>query len=378
MKKVGFLINPIAGMGGRVGLKGTDNVVHQAMQMGAQPTAQLRAARTLGRLHDFLRQSSDQTELHWLTCSGEMGANCLTAAGYSKVEQCYEPQPPTTQDDTIAATGVFMNLGAELILFCGGDGTARDVCSVTRHRIPILGIPAGVKMYSGVFGTSPSRTAEILYDWLQEKLTTASVEILDLDEDRYRQGEWVVRLCDTALTPFELSFTQSTKILITGQDESSAKKEIADYLAPLITAAPDKLFLLGPGSTVATIARRFDIDNTLLGVDAILAGKQIGKDLNEQQILSLLENHSDYRLVLSPIGAQGFILGRGNQQLSPTVIKKIRINNIIIVATPAKLARTAVLRFDTGDSELDTEFAEKTYLPVVIGHRLRRLVKVLV
>jgi predicted polyphosphate/ATP-dependent NAD kinase len=283
---------------------------------------------------------------------------------------------PPARHDTEAAVAEFLARGVDLLLFCGGDGTARDICGVARQKVPMLGIPAGVKMYSGVFGTSALHTADILVAYLAGRLTPARVDILDLDEDRYRQSEWVVRLYDVALTPFEAALTQATKLLIAGADEESAKAEIAEHLYEAMQAEPQTLFLLGPGSTVQSLGSRLAIDKTLLGVDAVIGGRLAGKDLNERQILDLLAHHPQAKLVLSPIGAQGFVLGRGNLQLSPEVIRGIGGENIIVVSTPAKLARTPLLRFDTGDATLDAELAQRGYWPVGIGYRLSRLVKV--
>ena len=119
-----------------------------------------------------------------------------------------------------------------------------------------------------------------------------------------------------------------------------------------------------------------NIKNTLLGIDAIYQNKLVGSDLNEKQILRLLEKYPRAKVILSPIGAQGFILGRGNLQLSPSVISKIGIDNIIVVSTPAKLASTPVIRVDTGDKKLDKKFAEKEFMMIVIGYRLSRVVKI--
>jgi len=288
----------------------------------------------------------------------------------------YTPQVPPTEHDTKAAVAQFLAHEVELLLFCGGDGTARDICSVTRQAIPLLGIPAGVKMHSGVFGTSAARSAEILVEYLAGRLAPAKVDIVDLDEDRYRRGEWVVRLYDVALTPFEPTLTQATKILITDASEEGTRAEIAEHLFEQMESEPRTLFLLGPGSTVHSLGRRLAIDKTLLGIDAVAGGRLVGKDLNERRILELLEHYASAKLVLSPIGAQGFVLGRGNLQLSPEVIRRIGGDNIIVVSTPAKLARTPLLRFDTGDANLDGELGAKGYWPVVIGYRLSRLVQV--
>ncbi len=375
MSRIGFLINPIAGMGGRVGLKGTDGVVERAIALGARPVAPMKAAEALTRLRELSEQAGHHHAIDWITCAGAMGADALKEAGFTSLEIAYEAAGETSAQDTAEAVTCFLDRNVELIFFCGGDGTARDVCRVAKKTVPILGIPAGVKMYSGVFGASPAKTAEILISYLEGKLALASVEILDLDEEKYRRGEWAVRLCDAARTPFEASLTQAAKMLIAESSDSEVKAEIADFLRDEFAANPHCLVLLGPGSTVQSIGRAFGIEKTLLGVDAMVDGTLVGRDLNEARILELIGRYPEHKLVLSPIGAQGFVLGRGNLQLSPEVVRLIGASNIIVAATPAKLARTPMLRFDTGDAELDAALAGKGYLPVVIGYGRRRLVK---
>jgi len=375
-KRIGFLINPVAGMGGRVGLKGTDNVVEAAIELGAEPTSQLKAEETLRKLKALLDRPGEAVHENWHTCSGHMGADALRAAGFADFEIVYEVSDDTSETDTKAAAARFLELGVDLILFCGGDGTARDIVSVVAQHVPILGIPSGVKMYSGVFGISATRTAEILLAFLEGRLEAAPADVLDLDEEKYRRGEWDVRLYYAALTPYEATLTQSAKMLVTEATEAEVKEEIASYLREEIEARPGELFLLGPGSTVQAIGQVLGIDKTLLGVDAVVDGRIVGKDLNERGILELFKRIPRRALVVSPIGAQGFVLGRGNQQLSPEVIRMISDRDIIVIATPAKLARTPVLRFDTGDAVLDAELARTGYVPVVVGYRRRRLAKV--
>ena len=375
MNLAGFLVNPIAGMGGRVGLKGTDGVVQEAIELGARPTANEKARETLKHIRRLLMGSSDEGQIHWVTCSSAMGVEALTDAGFANLEVLHQTKGQTTDEDTKTAVGAFLNAGVELILFCGGDGTARDICSVAQQDVPILGIPAGVKMYSGVFGTSTKRTAEIFVGYLERRLTSAPADILDLDEDRYRRGEWAVRLYASAQTPYEPTFTQAAKILISEHTDRQVKEEIASQLLEDLNANPDVLFLLGSGSTLRSVGDLLGIDKTLLGIDAVANGKIVGKDLNERAILELIECYPHRRLILSPIGAQGFVLGRGNLQLSPDVIRKIGSENIIIVATPAKLGRTPALRFDTGDAALDAELTARGYLRVITGYHRKRLVK---
>jgi predicted polyphosphate/ATP-dependent NAD kinase len=315
-------------------------------------------------------------EIHWVTCSGAMGADALSATGFTDIQVVYRPLDRTTAADTEAAVWRFLDNGIELLLFCGGDGTARDICAVVGTTLPILGIPAGVKMYSGVFGSSPRRTAEVLLGYLEGRLATAPADVLDLDEERYRRGEWAVRLYHAAITPFEPTFTQAAKLLIAGKQDAEVKEEIADFLSEEIAASPGTLTLLGPGSTVKSLADRLGVEKTLLGIDALVDGRMVARDLDERGILALLDCHARCRLVVSPIGAQGFILGRGNLQLSPAAIRRIGIDNIVVVATPAKLVRTPLLRFDTGDPALDRELAGRGFLSVVVGYRRRRMVPV--
>lgn len=376
LKHVGFLVNPIAGMGGRVGLKGTDGVVDAAIALGAHPSAHLKAADTLNELCRLAELSDSCIEVAWLTCAGPMGAHCLRATGFTAVDIVHSPGGDSSDRDTKMAAAEFLAREVDLILFCGGDGTARDLCSVVGEHIPLLGIPAGVKMYSGVFGMTPTHTAEILLGFLEGRLTTAQVDVLDLDEKRYRQGEWAVKLYYAALTPYEATLTPAAKMLITEAIDADVKQEIAEDLLMEIRSDPATLFLLGPGSTVRTIGDALGMDKTLLGIDAIAGGETVGRDLNERQIFDLLRRYPHRKLILSPIGAQGFVLGRGNLQLSPEVIRQIGTGGIIIVATPAKLARTPVLRFDTGDAALNAALGANGYVSVVIGYRRRRLVKV--
>jgi predicted polyphosphate/ATP-dependent NAD kinase len=264
----------------------------------------------------------------------------------------------------------------DLIVFCGGDGTARDIVSVVDLQVPILGIPSGVKMYSGVFGVTPRRVADILLRFVKGELGAIDAEVIDLDEERYRAGEWAVRRFQMARTPFEPTFVQQSKQIISELTEEDARTEIAVYVAELMAERPDTLFLLGPGSTVAAIADEVGVSKGVLAIDAVVGGKLVGADLDERGLLELLCRFRNPILILSPIGAQGFVLGRGNLQVSPAVIRAIGIDGLMVVATPAKLARTQVLRFDTSDRELDQTFASRGYLPVVTGYRRHRMVKV--
>jgi predicted polyphosphate/ATP-dependent NAD kinase len=371
--RIGFLINPIAGMGGRVGLKGTDGVVEEAIRLGAEPVAPAKASQTLRLLHELLEGEARRVSLQWVTCSGAMGEDALREAGFNGISILHETSATPTARDTTEATHALLQAGIDLLLFCGGDGTARDITRITAEDVPILGIPSGVKMYSGVFGVSPVRTAEIIVRFVLGELPLDKVDIVDLDEEKYRKGEWSVRLYRSASTPYEPSYTQAAKALISESTDASVKSEIAEYLGEEIDAHPGTLYILGPGSTVQTVAEHLGVTKTLLGIDAVLAGETVGHDLNEQGILDLLKRHPEAGLILSPIGAQGFVLGRGNLQISPAVVRKIGLDRLSVIATPAKLERTPVLRFDTGDQVLDEALVGRGYLSVITGYRRRRL-----
>lgn len=374
MSRIGLVVNPIAGMGGRVGLKGTDHVADQARAAGAEPVAPGRMAHFL---EVFLKMQRKQPDLdvRWLTCAGPMGRDELDAAGVppGDVEIVHSPGSPTSAEDTKAAAAACIASRAELLLFCGGDGTARDVAETVKGAIPILGIPSGVKMHSGVFAVDPRAAAEALAAFLRGELRVGDAEILDLDEEAYRMGEWRVRLCASARTLVEPNLVQADKMMFAEMSEEDVRVELAEHFRDLFQEEPNTLFLLGPGSTLESVARRLKLEKTLLGIDAVVGGKTIATDLDEKRILSLLNRYAKAKLVVSPIGAQGFVLGRGNLQVSPEVMRRIGTRNLLVVATPAKLAATPVLRVDTGDERLDEEIRRKEYLFVLIGYRTTKL-----
>lgn len=363
MVRVGFLVNPIAGMGGRVGLKGTDGVADEARQRGAEPVAPGKARAFLEALAVRPRVGS----IEWVTCSGPMGADALEEAGLAHAV-AYACTPPTSDRDTRAACAAFLERDVDLLVFVGGDGTARDIASVVGTDVPIVGVPAGVKMHSAVFGLHPSSVAAILADFVDGRTATVDAEVLDLDEDAYRGGAWVVRLYGTARTIHEPTLIQTGKMMFEEQPEADARDGIADHVVEEMEEDPDVLFLLGPGGTVHHIKERLGVGGTLLGIDAVRGKRFLAADLDEKGILRLLDEHDAARLVLSPIGAQGFLVGRGNAPLSPEVVRRIGIGNVVVVATPDKLRHTPELRVDTGDPELDRAFAEKEYLFVVRGY----------
>jgi predicted polyphosphate/ATP-dependent NAD kinase len=363
MKRIGFLVNPIAGMGGAVGLKGTDGKVEEARRRGALPRAKNRARIALALLgHD--------ENLEILTCLGEMGEDALKEAGIQRYQVLYRFDGDSSAHDTTQAAKMFLKAGVDLVLFCGGDGTARDIFDAVGREVPVLGIPAGVKMYSAVFAIDPATAAELVMKYDTQSLRDS--EVMDVDEDAYRSGELKTRLYGIARTPALPGKLQLSKHVFEEADEDRAKKEIARFIHEIMI--PDVLYILGAGTTTESIARKLGVQKTLLGIDAVKNGKIVGTDLDEKSLWALLRDGQEAKIFLSPIGAQGFILGRGNQQISPRIVKRVGIRNIIVVATPHKLRETPLLYVDSGDSVLDKDFGDS--VQVISGYRMAQRRKI--
>ncbi len=361
MNRIGFVVNPYAGMGGAVGLKGTDGCLGEARARGAVPKSPERAIRFLNALPG--------EEISILTASGSMGGDELAAAGWSSHQVVYTPtNQETTGEDTRQACRNMVAAGVDLIVFCGGDGTARDVYSVTGPEIPILGIPAGVKIYSAVFATSPERTAEILLRPDEAFLTDA--EVMDVDEEEYRSGTLTTRIFGIAKVPYIPTLIQAGKEVFFG-DEEISRRDIAAFITNLMDE--ETLYLLGAGSTTGAIADRLKISSTLLGIDAVCNGRLVAADLNEQGILELAGRYPKVKIILSPIGAQGFVLGRGNQQISSRVLEKTGLDSLIVIATPGKLQNTPELFMDTGDPVMNGKFGES--ILVICGYAMAQRIR---
>jgi predicted polyphosphate/ATP-dependent NAD kinase len=351
-------------MGGAVGLKGTDGLAEEARRRGARPLAPARAIACLRRL------APEAGRLLLLVPTGEMGEASIRQCNLSYEVVFYAPEE-TGAEHTRSACREFLRHGVELILFCGGDGTARDVASAAGN-MPVLGIPAGVKMHSGVFAVSPEAAAELTLRFLKGELRTRETEVVDVDEELYRSGVLSIRLYATARTPYAPVLVQEKKQVYSSGDEEESKGGIALFAKEFMRDG--SAYILGAGTTTAAIARLLGIEKTLLGVDVIQDGRLILRDASEQAILASLEGARSAKIIVSPIGAQGFILGRGSQQISPEVLKRVGTKNLIVVATPHKLRDTPRLLVDTGDPELDRTLSGSRQ--VVCGYRLAQLVDV--
>ena len=355
--RIGFLINPIAGMGGAVGLKGTDGLAAAARARGAKPQAAVRARACLHLL-------SQEPSLLFFAASGEMGENVLLQCGLPYTV-AYTAARESSSEDTKRACQAFLENGVDLILFCGGDGTARDVANAAGLR-PILGIPAGVKMHSGVFAISPQAAAELALGFVRGELLARDTEIVDVDEELYRAGELQTRLYAIAKTPYQPVLVQERKRIYSSSSEEEFKDQIALFASEFMRDG--SAYILGAGTTTARIAELLGVEKTLLGVDVIQEGRLQQKDASEKDLLALLDREKSVKVIVSPIGAQGFILGRGSQQISASVLQRIGVENLIIVSTPHKLAELPQLLVDTGDLEMDRILAGKRM--VVTGYRI--------
>jgi predicted polyphosphate/ATP-dependent NAD kinase len=359
--RIGFLVNPIAGMGGPVGLKGTDGLAEEAIAMGARPRAMERARACLDLL------SKERDAILFFTASGSMGESCLEECGLD-YKVVYSALPVTSSKDTIRTCQAFLDEGVDLILFCGGDGTARDVAGIAGST-PILAIPAGVKMHSGVFAASPQAAADLVMRFLNGELNLRDTEIVDVDEELYRAGILQTKLYALAKTPYLPVLVAERKRIYSSDQEDEFKDQIALFASEFMQDG--SAYIIGAGTTTSRIADILGLEKTLLGVDVVKDGRLMIMDASEQDLLTLLDRETRVMIIISPIGAQGFILGRGNQQLSAEVIRRVGINKLIIISTPHKLAEIPYLLVDTGDEDLDESLAGKRQ--VVTGYRIAQM-----
>ncbi len=263
--------------------------------------------------------------------------------------------------------------GVDLILFAGGDGTARDIYAAIDGRVPVLGIPTGVKIHSGVFAINPSSAGDLAVMYLREgQAATREAEVMDIDEEAFREDRISARLYGYLTVPYEKNLVQTSKGGSPPQEELSLEAIARDIIEEM---EEDVIYVIGPGTTTRPIAESLGLPKTLLGVDVVLDGRLVASDVNEAQLLELIKGRRA-KIIVTAIGGQGFIFGRGNQQISPEVIKRVGKENIIVVATPGKLASLEgrPLLVDTGERELDELLSG--YIRVITGYSRRVVYKV--
>lgn len=364
--RIGLIVNPYAGLGGRVGLKGSDGIEtrRRALELGAVPRSPARTVEALLELEGL-------DGFRIVTYPGKMGEDEAREAGFEP-EVIGATSGETSAEDTKRAASEMLAMGVDIIVFSGGDGTARDVYSVIGDRVPVLGVPTGVKIHSGVYAIDPRSAGLLLRRFIEGVSETRLAEVMDIDEEAFRADVIQARLFGYMNTLFHEELIQASKEGSGLTDETSTHgvaNEVYDELDPGV------LYILGPGTSIRPIADRMGVEKTLLGVDVVQDGKLVIKDANESQLLDII-NGRKARLYVSVIGGQGFVFGRGNQQLSPEVIRAIGRENIMIVATPNKLAtlRGRPLRVDTGDHGLDEEL--KGYFKLHTGYGRRTIYRV--
>lgn len=364
MLRVGLVINPYAGIGGSVALKGSDGPVvrERALALGAQLRAGSRCQRALSMLVGL------DVQVHcW---GGAMGGDVCAALGLPHQVVGMPVAAETGPSDTVRAVQALSECPLDLLVFGGGDGTARDILDALgpTPALPVLGIPCGVKMHSGVFAVAPEAAGEILLLLVEAGLVNVQLrEVRDIDEQAFRQGQVKSRFYGELLVPEVGGFLQQTKVSGVESEELVAAEIAADVVESMDT---DTLYIIGPGSTTAAITDELGVTGTLLGVDAVAAGQLCGSDMTASELLALLQGWSGpARIIVTAIGGQGHIFGRGNQQLSPAVIRHVGADNILIVAGKGKISALAgrPLLVDTNDPELDRDLAG--YRRVLTGYR---------
>lgn len=354
-------------MGGAVGLKGTDgkDVLKKAITLGATPLAPKRAEAFLIALEPY------RLKIDLIVGAGRMGEDEARKCGFQF--RCIGARrEETTAEDTKTMATELRDRKTNLLVFCGGDGTARDILDTVNKRIPVLGVPTGVKMHSAVFASTPRAAARLATKFLFETLPLREAEIMDVDEPAFREGLVSARLYGYTLTPYEPLLIQRNK-LASPTTELEFRNQAAIALYVIDKMVDNVVYIIGPGTTTRTIGDLLDERKTLLGVDLYDSKKIIARDVNSRRILEAIQGRKA-KIIVTPIGGQGYIFGRGNQQINPEVIRYVGREGIIVIATKQKLMSIDTLRVDTGDESLDEEL--RGYLRVVTNYREESVVSV--
>lgn len=352
--RLGVIVNPFAGIGGALALKGSDGaqVREKALSMGAEQKANEKMAKALSILEAL------SGKFTVVTAQGEMGESVCVSLGLP-YEVIYSPSCIQTEgEDSEKAAQAMLKANVDLLLFAGGDGTARNICNVVGAAIPVLGVPAGCKIHSGVYCVSPAAAGQVVSQMIAGELVSEmEAEVRDIDENAFRQGKVIAKHYGEMRVPAELTYIQAVK-MGGKEDEALVLDDIAAYVSEIMEDEPDTYFVMGSGSTVGAIMDYLGLENTLLGVDVVRHGKREASDVTAPQLIALTQG-KPCKVVLTVIGGQGHILGRGNQQLSPEFIRHVGKQNMILVATKQKIRdlNGRPLRLDTGDESLDAQLS---------------------
>ena len=361
VKKIGLIINPIAGMGGRVGLKGTDgkSILEKAVILGAIPQSESRTKDALSAL------SKSGSSLVLFTYSGSMGEKTARECGFSPEIIGSPSGQDTTSGDTKNAAKAMMDAEVDLLLFAGGDGTARDIYSAVGSELIVIGIPTGVKIHSAVFAQKPQSAGELASLYVQGRIQNVrEAEVMDIDEEEFRQGHLFAKLYGYLKIPWERKLLQRLKA---GSSKSEQYVHEAIAFEVVQKMEKDWFYIIGPGTTTRAVMKNLNLDNTLLGVDLVKNKKLIGKDLNEAELLEKI-NGQKTKLIVTPVGGQGYLFGRGNQQISSEVLKIVGKSNILVISSKHKLnaLKGHPLLIDTGDKEIDDMLSD--YYRIITGY----------
>ena len=390
--RIGIVVNPDAGLGGKLGFKGSDGRAAEARAAGAKDRAGPRMEQCLQHLSSLLSSSLNRTNtsLTLIGWEGRMGSSWATMVDGSHLVGGWHGRTPeqTKPSDTADLVAQLVEAEVEAIVYAGGDGTTRDIvnalatCGEEAAKIALIGVPGGVKMHSGCFATTPKAAAEVVLSFALGDLRTAITEVMDLDEVIYQEGIWKVRMYGEAWTPSSPRFMQGAKEQVERVSEDDSIEGLANHIASLLDDDADLMVVWGSGGTLKRMGEHLDSSLTLLGID-IQHGDLLHSDLNEADLLTIISEHVDESgqqrpllLLLSPMGGQGFLIGRGNLQLSPDVLRLVGHTNILGVATPSKLIGLEAVRIDTGDESLDEEFQAKRFIKILQGFRTTRLIRV--
>ena len=348
--KFGLLVNPVSGLGGPAALKGSDGaqVQDEARARGVEPRANARLA-------DMLAAFSSRRSVDWCCAGGAMGEQALRNAGVD-AEVIYTPPEPSTAEDTRQAARRLLEAGVDVIVFGGGDGTARDLLQAIGEEVPVLGVPTGVKMHSGVFATTPADAGALLDALVQGGLVAARrADVRDIDEAALRRGEIGNRFFGELRVPDLGGYLQHTKVAGRESEELAVVEIIADLTERF--ADTSRTLVIGPGSTLAEFKLALGIEPTLLGFDVVRAGQLAVTDADRACLDALAADNPV--VFLSFNRGQGFLVGRGNQQLSPQLLGSLRRDDLIVVGTRSKLASLdgRPLLIDSGDVAVDSQWS---------------------
>lgn len=362
MRVLGLIVNPVAGIGGRYALKGSDDVdaIARAVERGAVLVAPPRARRALARVKALV------PEVEVLAPAGAMGAEVAAEAGLRVTTLGHVPATPSTAGDTKAAATELAERGVDLLVFAGGDGTARDVVGAVGTAVPVLGIPSGVKMRSGVFGTSPERAGDAAGRYLAHPDQFGLIEREVLDAADAQLDSELFAIASVPSVPDRLQRVKSSA------PDAGDTALIALCEAIAREMEPGRIYLLGPGTTTDRIMRALGLAGTPLGVDAVRDGSLLAADLDEEGLLSLLTAGIEATLILGVIGGQGFLLGRGNQQISARVLARLGTDNIVVVAAAGKVEALdpPLLHVDLGDGEHESILDGYTRVHIAPGRSM--------